>query len=100
MDYMQYVETRIGQMEELLGYIRSGKLFWCETCECWVPIDEKRQDPWGGEWPVCEECLADCGLEDSLVSENEYKEHLADSAMEAAERTRMRKQNNAKHRHN
>jgi hypothetical protein len=87
MTYESFIRSQILFHERLLADIRAGRVFWCETCECWVPIDEKRQDPLGGNWPVCEECLADSGLEDSLVSEDEYKEHLADSAMEAAERT-------------
>jgi hypothetical protein len=87
MDYMQYVETRIRQMEELIANIRAGKVFWCEDCESWVPVEELRPNPWGGDWLMCIDCIADQGLDDSLVSEDEYNEHLADSAREASERT-------------
>ena len=88
MTYEQFIQSRILFHEPVLADILAGRVFWCETCECWVPMDDKRRDPWGGDWPVCIDCLADQGSDDSLVSEDEYEEHLSDSAMEAAERTR------------
>jgi hypothetical protein len=86
MTYEQFIESRILWHERVLADIRAGKVFWCEGCKCWVPIDEKRQDPWAGDWPVCAECLANSSLEDNLVTEEEYHERLADSAMEAEAR--------------
>lgn len=74
MNYEQFIRSEIPRHERVLADIRAGKVFWCETCECWVPIDEKREDPWGGDWPVCIDCLADSGLADSLVSEDEYND--------------------------
>ncbi len=87
MNYEQFIRSQIVFHERVLADIRAGRVFWCEDCESWVQMDEKRQDPWGGDWPICIDCLADSGLEDSLVSDDEYNEHLADSATEAAERT-------------
>jgi hypothetical protein len=87
MNYEQFIQFQILWHERVLADISAGRVFWCETCECWVPIDEKREDPWGGDWPVCIDCLADSGLPDSLVTEDEYNECLADSEREAAERT-------------
>jgi len=49
-------------------------------------VEEMRANPWGGDWPMCDECVADSGLLDSLVSDDEYNEHLADAAMEAEAR--------------
>jgi hypothetical protein len=74
MDYMQYVEMRIKQMEGLVADIRAGKLLWCEDCECWVPVEEMRPDPWGGNWQMCIDCIADQGLDDNLLDSAEAEE--------------------------
>lgn len=68
MQYRQYIETRVGQMEELLENIKAGRLGWCEDCDCWVPTEELRPNPWGTDcdWPMCIECLADQGLDDNI----------------------------------
>jgi hypothetical protein len=87
MTYEQFVESQILFHERVLADIRAGRVSWCEDCETWVPAEEMRADPWGGDWRMCIDCIADQGLDDSPVSEDEYEEHLADSAMEAAERT-------------
>jgi hypothetical protein len=87
MNYEQFIQFQILWHERLLDNIKAGKLGWCEDCESWVPVEELRPNPLGGDWPVCIDCLADSGLEDSLVTEEEYNECLADSEREAAERT-------------
>ena len=79
MNYEQFVRSQILFHEQMLADIKSGKLFWCGTCECWVPMDEKREDPWGGDWPVCIDCIADQGLNDNLLDPAEAEEqHLKD----------------------
>ena len=87
MNYEQFIKSKIHGHERLLDNIKAGKLGWCGDCECWVPVEEMRANPWGGDWPMCYECVADSGLLDSLVTEDEYNECLADSEREAAERT-------------
>jgi hypothetical protein len=71
MNYEQFIQSEIRSRECLLADIRAGKVFWCESCEGWAPIDEKRQDPWGGDWPACAECLAESGLQDNLLNADE-----------------------------
>jgi hypothetical protein len=81
MNYEQFVRSQIVFHEQMLADIKAGKVFWCETCECWVPMDEKREDPWGGDWPVCIDCIADQGLDDNLLDAAEAEEeeqHLKD----------------------
>jgi hypothetical protein len=63
------------------GRIRAGKVLWCEDCECWVPVEEMRPDPWGGNWQMCIDCIADQGLDDNLLDPaeaEEEKQHMQD----------------------
>jgi hypothetical protein len=79
--YSQFVEGQIMQMEELISNIRAGKVSWCEDCESWVPSEESRPDPWGGDWPMCIDCIADQGLDDNVLDPaeaEEDKQHLQD----------------------
>ena len=81
MTYEQFIQSQILFHKRVLADITAGRVFSCETCECWVPMNEKRQDPWGGEWPVCIDCLADQGLDDSLLDPAEAEEgkrHMQD----------------------
>jgi len=64
--YSQFVEGQIMQMEELIANIRAGKV-WCEDCDSWVPVEEIRPNPWGGDWPMCIDCIADQGLDGNLL---------------------------------
>lgn len=57
------------QWEELQADIRAGKVERCEDCEEWVPADEMRDDPWGGGERLCIDCLADQGIEDPEMKE-------------------------------
>jgi hypothetical protein len=65
--YEKFMEGRIKGLEELLADIKAGKVFFCATCECWVPIENKRQDPLS-DWPVCGECQED-GIDPDNVGE-------------------------------
>jgi len=56
--YEQFVQSRVKALEELLADIKAGKVFWCEGCESWVPVEGKRVDPLS-DWPVCDECQED-----------------------------------------
>ena len=97
MNYEQFVRSKILFHERLLADIRAGRVFWCDDCECWCPMGEKRQAPWSSDWFVCIECLEDSGLLDSLVSDDEYNEHLADREREAEARNNDQEQNSANH---
>ena len=98
MSYEQSVLSQILSHEQVLADIRAGRVFWCETCECWVPIGERREDPFGSEWPICIDCLQDSGLPDTLVSDDEYNEHLRIPPWKPQREKLIRKrQNNADH---
>lgn len=71
MNYEQFIQAQLRRYERFLADIRAGRVFWCETCECWVPIEEERPDPWGGDWSMCAECLTDSWLEDNLLDVDE-----------------------------
>jgi hypothetical protein len=65
--YEQFVQSRFKALEELLADIKAGKVFYCATCECWVPVADKRQDPLS-DWPVCDECQED-GIDPDNIGE-------------------------------
>src|SRR5438093_11075878 len=44
MNDEQFVQSQILFHERVLADIKAGMVFWCETRECWVPMDEKRED--------------------------------------------------------
>ena len=78
MNYEQFIQAQIRRYERFLADIRAGRVFWCETCECWVPIEEERPDPWGGDWSMCIDCMFDQGLEDNLLDAAEADEENFD----------------------
>ena len=76
MNYEQFIQSQIRRHERVLADIRAGRVFWCEDCESWVPADEMRPSPWGGDWPMCVECLAESRLEDNLLDADEAERRL------------------------
>ena len=78
-EYRQFVENSIKQMEERIGKIRASQIHYCGMCDGWVPVEEIRADPLGGDFPICIDCLAENNLEDNLMDpvEAELKEPAA-----------------------
>ena len=62
-------EEEAKQIEEFQADIRAGKIEGCESCEEWVPAEEMRANPWGGGGRLCIDCLADQGIEDPEMKE-------------------------------
>jgi hypothetical protein len=65
--YEQFVEARVKSLEELLADIKAGRVFFCATCEMWVPVEDQRQDPLS-DWPACDECQED-GIDPDNIGE-------------------------------
>ena len=81
MNYEQFMQSQILFHERVLADIKAGRVSWCEDCESWVPVEEMRPDPWGGDWPMCIDCIADQGLDDNLLDPaeaEEEKRHMQD----------------------
>jgi hypothetical protein len=74
MNYDQFIQSQILFHERVLADIRAGTVSWCEECECLVPVEEMRANPWGGDCPMCIDCIADQGLDDNVLDPAETEE--------------------------
>ena len=100
MNYEQFVRSQILFRRAGVAGHRAGRVL--VEAGIRVPVEEMRANPWGGDWPMCIDCIADQGLDDSLVSDDEYNEHLSRIPPWKPQREQRmkKKQNNANHRHN